>query len=445
MRALIFEQAGTVGAGALDVAGRALLVRQLQWLRGQELEDVVVEIASGAFALERAELLLGVDPLTLRCQVIPTRGPVGVAELAARAGIQDGELFLALPADLVVHADLALSDRLTTYAIAAPPFAAQQPGEKLALRTRAAESAQTTSIEHGWALRVGDLATAHALSCAMLNGHSENLLVHAAELRPGIWLARGARVSEDATLLPPVLIGAEARVFAGAHLGPNVVIGRRAVIEREAVLSEVSVAAGTLVGEGMRIHQSQVDARGTTSLSDHTRTEVDAPLQLASTLEQGPLLTSRLIAACLVALLLLPWLVALGGAALLGKRGTRRLPFRHRPLHVGTLGLGLLDAVPALLDVVLGRRDLVGVAEPAALEIEATRSAPQRAGALDISRSLAPNASTSTLLCMWRWYLRNKTAGLDRKLWWRQQFGARPERALGRERDEARKSTAPDA
>jgi carbonic anhydrase/acetyltransferase-like protein (isoleucine patch superfamily) len=426
VRALIHELAGAIGAGALDVAGRPLLVRQLQWLRDRGIEDVVVEVAIGPHAVERGALLLGTDPLTARCIVIPTRCAIGAVALAERAGLDDDELFVALPANMVVQSELPLPDDCVSYAFDAPPFAVQQSPAVLPIRTRTRDAESTTESRSGWALRVADPAAAHALSSAILSGEVPGILIHAAEVRRGIWLARGARVAEDATLLPPTLIGANARVFGKARVGPNVIVGNGAVIERESVLSEVAVAPGTLVGEASRVRQAQIDARGITSLADHARTDVTDPLQLTSVDEASTQLGARLAALLLALFVALPWCVAFSITAARGRRIVRKVPWRGRTLHVGTIGIRWLDLLPALADVLAGRRDLVGVALPLALELEGARAeGPTRAGAIDLSAALAPRASTSTLLWMWRWYLQNKTAKLDRALFW-QVLSTRP-------------------
>ncbi|MDB4977022.1 MAG: hypothetical protein JWN48_5363 [Myxococcaceae bacterium] len=428
MRALIFELAGAIGVGAIDIAGRPLLVRQLQWLRERGIEDVVVEVALGGNASERAVLLLGSDPLTSRCTVIPTRCAIGLSALARRAGLADDEPFLALAADILVQGPLTLSDEACVYGLSAPPFAALNAGVLLPVRTRTTEPAAVRSAQESWAVRINDLAAAHQVSCAALSGQAPDLLVHAAEVKPGIWYARGARVAEEATLLAPVLIGKDARVLGTARVGPNVVVGSDAVLERAVVLSDAVIAAGTLVGEGLRVRQAQVDARGITSFSDQAHTQVDDSLQLASATYRGPLITSRLLALLLGLVLLVPWIVGFSARALLNRRVVRKVRWRGRDLHVGTIGLDPLDLVPALFDVLLGRRDLVGVAAIQALELEGGRSdGPLRGGALDISTALAPRSSTSTLLWMWRWYLENKTAKLDRALW----FAARTRRRAG--------------
>ena len=136
MCALIHEVEGHVGVGALDVAGRPLLVRQLQYLRDLGIEDVFVELAEGPDALERALLLLGSDPLTARVQVIPSASPLGVRELARRAGCAENELFLSLPASLALHAKLDLQVQTPThYRLQAPP-GTHASGVSIALLSR---------------------------------------------------------------------------------------------------------------------------------------------------------------------------------------------------------------------------------------------------------------------------------------------------------------------
>ena len=427
MRALIFEPSERPGAGALDIAGLPLVVRQLQWLRDLGIEDVVVEIAADASASERGALLLGTDPLTARVSVLPTRAPVGIDLLAARAGVADDEPFLALPADLLLHATFPLPEAPVRVVVAPPAFAGELPPVTIAVRTLADDTEADLEIQTdssltsaaGWALTIHDRATAHALTCAILEGKAEGVLVHAAEVRPGVWLARGARVAEEAILVPPVLLEAEARVFAKAHLGPNVVVGKRALIERDVVLSEVQVEPETLVGEGSRFHQAQLDARGFTSLADGTRTDIDDALLLASTVYGGPAILPRAVALLLAAVLTLVWLAAAPLLALLGKKLLRAQRFRGQRLHVGALGIPLLDLVPALWDVVRGRRDLVGVARADVLADGSPVGAgpvPLRPGAIDVTAALAPDASDGTRRAMWCWYLQNKSATLDRRL-----------------------------
>jgi hypothetical protein len=326
---------------------------------------------------------------------------------------------LALPADTLIHGPLVQATSPTTVRYPAPPFAPEARTRALELRTRSEASPERESAAEGWSLAIDSLGAAHALSCATLAGQVPDILVHAAETKPGIWLARGARVAEDATLLPPVLIGRNARVFSKAQLGPNVIVGADAVIERDAVLVEVSVRADTLVGEAARVRNAQVDARGITSFAEQARTEVDDPLQLTNAIDRSAPTSARLFALAALIALGVPWVIGFSLTAIFGKRMVRQLPWRGHALHVGTIGVAVLDLVPALYDVLRGQRDLLGVASPRAIEVEGVRiEGPARAGALDVSEVIAPAASTSTLLWMWRWYLLNKNFALDRRLLW---------------------------
>ncbi len=416
---LLYELPGAIGAGALDIAGEPLLIRQLQWLRDHGIQDVVVEVTIGRAAARRAALMLGDDPLCANVTVVPSRSALGPMALAERIGLPEHMLFLALPADTLVHGAITLGEQPATLRFPPPPFAQTAPTRALQVRSRVAPAPNEESEREGWSLALHDLGAAHALSCAVLAGQVTDILVHAAETRPGIWLARGARVAEEARLEPPVLIGRNARVFGDARLGPNVIVGAEAVIERGAEIVEATVRADTLVGEGARVRNAQVDARGIISFAEQARTEVDDPLQLTHALDRSAPFSVRMLALLGLCVLGVPWLLGCSYTAVRGKRVVRTIPWRGRTLHAGTMGVALLDLVPALYDVLRGQRDLVGIASARALELEGTRvDGPARAGALDVSDALAPAASTSTLLWMWRWYLLNKDFALDRRLIW---------------------------
>ncbi|HEY6881861.1 MAG TPA: hypothetical protein VI299_27725, partial [Polyangiales bacterium] len=187
-RALIYEVVGAIGAGALDVAGEPLLIRQLQWLRDQGIEDVVVELSVGHASDQRANLLLRGDPLTSGCTVVPSRHALGVDRLAERAGLDPGQLFVALPADTLVNGPLRLSESPKSLCYPPPPFAPHAPPRVLEMRSRASHAPANDVTGEGWALAIADLAAAHALSCAVLAGLVTDILVHAAEKTPGVWL-----------------------------------------------------------------------------------------------------------------------------------------------------------------------------------------------------------------------------------------------------------------
>jgi hypothetical protein len=400
--------------GALDLAGRPLLLRQLQALRELGLEDVVVEIVDGPLANLCADLVLSNDPLCARSQVLPSAAPLGVEELARRAGLVGDELFLALPANVAfAEVELALPDSPRNVLLGPPPYAPERKPLALAFRTRDESPTEEVSCP-GWALVIDDVLVAHGLSCAAIAGQADGVLVHAAEVRPGIWYARGARVAEAASLSPPVLIGPDARVFGAARLGPNVIMGRGAVVEREAVLSEVSIAPFTLVGEDARIRQAFVDAAGFTSFVDGSRSEIRDELLLASTAPSPVGLGARAGALLLTLALLLPWFVTALFARLVGRRAIATEPLAAQRLRRGILGVPVLDLIPALVDALRGRRHLVGFSV-GALREAGNGCELARSGALSLDRALA-SYSADTRAALVAWYTRNKSARVDREL-----------------------------
>lgn len=423
MRAIVYEVEGNVGAGAFDIAGRPLLIRQLQFLRDSGVEDVIVEVCDGHAAIERAASLLGADPLTARVHLLPSAHPLSVAELARRAGIPSDELFLALPADLVLHGSPDLQVASPTRYLFAPPEGVEE--EKVSLQLRSvrnpADGAPGLTTK-GWAMRIRNYERAHAVSCAALEGRTQGLLLHASEIRPGVWYARGARVSPDAQVVAPALIGPDARIFAGAKIGPRIVVGQACVIERDASLADVSLEAHTIVGDGTRIRGAHANARGMTSFADGSQFPVTDPLILSVRNPVGTALSSRLFALILLVLLATPWLLSLAVRKLLRRSPAPSANPRSTDVP-SDAGRGVVNLLPALFDVVMGQRDLVGINDPQALAAASReRLVALRAGAFDLSKALAPGASTATLLRMWRWYQVHKSGPLDRALWREKAF-----------------------
>ncbi len=418
MRALIHEVVGRSGVGTLDVAGRSLLLRQLQALRDLGIEDVFVEVAEGADALERAHALLSDDPLTARVHVIPSAAPLGASELARRAGCAEDELFLSLPASLLLHGKLDLQVQAPTrYRLSAPSGTHAQP-VTVELVSRSSARAQTEMDAEGWGFEVENRDHAHTLSCAVLEGTAPGVIIHGAEIKPGVWCARGARLSSQAQLTAPVLIGPDCRVLGDAKVGPRAVLGQAVIVERGATISESCVAPNTIVGEETRLRGVYADARGIWSFRDGSRASIGDALVLGERSPVGTALTSRMFALSLLVLLATPWLIGLAIQKTLHRPVVRALKTRRGRLHIGASGFGVVDLLPALFDVVMGRRDLVGINDRRALEAVSRQAGePWRAGAIDLSPAMAPGASTDTLIRMWRWYRAHKTAALDRSLW----------------------------
>jgi hypothetical protein len=409
MWALICERAGDLGVGLHDIAGRPLLIRQLQWLRDNHIEHVVVEVCAGPHAARLAPLLLGSDPLLDGCTILPSAAPLGPQALALRAGVPAQEPLLVLPSDLLVGASLPTPCPEARYRLQPLAGAAHEPLE-LCVAVPGHEPTHTHELA-GWAMRIASPAVAHAASCAVLMGRAPGVLVHAAEVRHGVWLGRGAQVAPSAQLQPPVLVGAEARVLHGATLGPEVIVGPRSVVERRAHLTSASLAEDTLVGERSELRGVHVRGGRVERFADgEVRYSAD-PLQLMALARAEAAIAAKLTALALLAVLLLPWLALAAWGALRGKRALLRTRTPLGSVWQGGLD-SRLDCVPRLLDVLRGRRDLLGAVDPALLD-ELGESRP---AALDVGAVLAPAAQPDTRRRMLRWYRWHKRPGLDLRI-----------------------------
>ncbi len=67
------------------------------------------------------------------------------------------------------------------------------------------------------------------------------------EQQPGIYIAPDARVHDDATLQPPVAIGADAEIGPGAVVGPTVAVGRNVTIGANATVTRSLLDADSRV------------------------------------------------------------------------------------------------------------------------------------------------------------------------------------------------------
>ena len=172
------------------------------------------------------------------------------------------------------------------------------------------------------------------------------------------------------------------------------------------------------------VRQVRADAFGTTSLLDGARNDVGDSYVLCARDAAGTAGLSRLFAALLALVLVVPWTLLALVRLTLGKRSVEVVESPRGKLRFGEMRVRWLDLFPGLVDVIIGRRDLVGVNDRRALEVALTRPATRglRTGAIDISAKLAPGASTSTLLRMWRWYAAHKKYALDKRLWARRSL-----------------------
>ena len=112
---------------------------------------------------------------------------------------------------------------------------------------------RAVTLEGYWC-DIGSPASYHASCMDALMGRLEAR--PKAELRrDGVWSA--IPLPEDAEIIPPVIIGADAVIEGGAVIGPNAVIGSKSRVCRGAEVSG-SVIDGCVIKEGARVHGAVV-------------------------------------------------------------------------------------------------------------------------------------------------------------------------------------------
>lgn len=437
MFAVIYQVTTRPGVGMLSVAGRPLIERQLQWLRAVGCQRVALEIGTDPESSELARWISEKEALAADVIMVLASHPLGAAEVAQRAGFPLGVPFLAVPADVIGDGDLTLLFRQANtsgaWALTEPPEGTPHPLEAGVVRLLGPRREHPKIVDGaGWTARVRTVREGMSLGSAALmkrlpaqgGVHAWGIQIHASEIEPGIWVARGASVDPGAKLKAPVLIGAEAIVRAGAQVGPDAFIGDRAVIEADAVVTDATVEPGTIVGEGVELRGCIASPLSVTELSGGTSAPLEDSLLIGHRDRRpGAPLGSRIAALALLFVLLLPASLVYLGRALFGLASWRseRLLDKEGPvrLRIGTTGVGVVDLVPRLFDVLRGTRALFGVASPATaadgispgLLVDAM-SAPY--GAIDIEPALVPDGGDLEMRLRGRaWYAHAKSRSVD--------------------------------
>ena len=437
MFAVIYQVPARPGVGMLSIAGRPLIERQLQWLRAVGCQKVALEIGTDPESSELACWLAEKEALGADVTLVLSSHPLGAADVAQRAGFPLGVPFLAVPADVLGDGDLTQLYRVANasgaWGMTNPPEGTSHPLEAGVVRLLGPRREHPKIVDGaGWTARIRSVREAMALgSAALMNrlpeqggAHAWSIQIHASEIEPGIWVARGASVDPGAKLTAPVLIGTGAVVRSGAQVGPDAFIGDRAVIEADAVVADATVEPGTIVGEGVELRGCVASPWSITELSGGESAPLEDSLLIAhrDRRPKAPL-HSRAAAMALLFVLLLPASFVYLGRALFGLSSwkSERLFSKHGPvrLRTGTTGIGFVDLVPRLFDVLHGCRALLGVATPVSavdgispgLLVDAM-SAPF--GAIDIEPALVPEANDLEMRLRGRaWYAHAKSRAVD--------------------------------
>ena len=86
------------------------------------------------------------------------------------------------------------------------------------------------------------------------------------QISDGIWVGKGVKISESATLIPPLIIGDETEIRPGAYLRGNVIIGRGCVVgnstevKNSIILDSVQIPHYNYVGDSVLGFHSHLGA-----------------------------------------------------------------------------------------------------------------------------------------------------------------------------------------
>jgi lipopolysaccharide/colanic/teichoic acid biosynthesis glycosyltransferase len=213
------------------------------------------------------------------------------------------------------------------------------------------------------------------------------LLLTGRETDEGIWMSRNVSLHPTARLIPPVYIGENCRIGAGAQLGPNAAVGRDCVLDARCSVARAAIFPGSYVGEALELADVVVDRNRLINVRVGTAVSVADEFILGDVADShlrewvsGAL--SRGIAGALLAF---TWPVLLATALclkltrkgpVLHRRGVVRLPAppeeaAWREFHLwsfspdaapgGRVRDLLLRFLPALVNAARGELHLVGV------------------------------------------------------------------------------------
>ena len=266
MLAVIHRNTPPRGAGALALAGPAVIIRQLQWLHDLGGERVAIELGPDAQGEQLRRRVTAHKVLARGVIFVPSATPLSARALGQEAGFPPEARWLALPESVVGNADLTrlfrepLATGTRVGRLVPPRTGGPFPPAEVHL-TGPGTGPLTEESLPGWGTHVETPGMALRLACEALLGRL-SLLLHAAEVRPGVWVARGGRIDDGAELSPPVLLGAGARICSRARVGPGALIGARALIEPRACVEQALVEDNTIVGEGLVVREHLATPRG---------------------------------------------------------------------------------------------------------------------------------------------------------------------------------------
>lgn len=260
MRAIIMKHPVSPRHSLLPIAGQTLLGRQLEWLRGQGITDVALDLSPSDVAV--AEWLDTNFELSRNVVRVESAKYMRSDDVAARAGFPRDEPYVVVMGDLLVAAPL--SAILLAHGRTSMTVSLRGRGDMLDGMLRIVVPGSPSRCVHaplGWGCFILHHGDALEVSAMLLRGCTSDLVVHGSEVAPGVWAARGAVIERGAVVRPGVLLGPGVIVCAGATVGPDVIVGANTVIESDVRLSNAVVDARLTVNH-LAVHYGRIARSG---------------------------------------------------------------------------------------------------------------------------------------------------------------------------------------
>jgi len=123
---------------------------------------------------------------------------------------------------------------------------------------------------------VNRLNTAADLRCLALDAllHKNSISPVGREIKPGIWVAKSARIHRKARVVAPAFIGAYSNVRAAALITRSTVIEHHAEVDCGTVVEDSTVLPYTYVGAGLDVMHSVVGLRRLSHLVRNVEVEI---------------------------------------------------------------------------------------------------------------------------------------------------------------------------
>jgi hypothetical protein len=263
------EESATLGGvpiALLDVLGRSILQRVADRLRNYRISEITAVIDASTAAAP----LLPQSGSGLRCCAVQGSSLWEAAQRVFSGYAQNGAdlvffvrlgPYLAIDYDELIQAHLDGNARITaatgesarplgTYVVSA----SRRNEAAFLLRHRLLE-ARTAPLPYcftGYCNRLATAADLRRLAIDVFSGQAETT-PEGTEIRPGVWLAKGARVERGARIVAPAFIGNGAKVCSAAVVTRCSTVERHAVVNLGTVLENATLLPYTSLGPGLEV------------------------------------------------------------------------------------------------------------------------------------------------------------------------------------------------